>query len=247
MMNIFKADSLKKVFLHLGIIVLLAMGLLMFFFYVYLPKATHHDITIVVPKLIGMDASEMESFLEAKKLRYKINDSTYAPNTKANTILTQHPLPDTRVKENRMIYITVAAKNPPKVAMPQLVDLSVKGAQLTLKQHDLVLGELINVPGQQDMVYEQLMGRKKIEAGTMIPKGSKINLKVGNNSGTLIPIPDFVGMGISDAKSFASEMGVRINIIPDATATEGTITKQKPAYSDGAEIRTGEIIDVWIQ
>lgn len=247
MKNIFKADSLGKVFLHIGIMLLLFMGLLLFFFYVYLPKATHHDQTITVPKLIGMNAEELEDFLKSKSLRYKINDSTFSSEVKPNTILTQHPLPETKVKENRMIYITVAAKNPPKVAMPQLVDLSLKGAQLTLKQHDLVLGKIEHVPGQPDMVYEQLLGGKKIDPGTMIPKGTRINLKVGNNSGTTIEVPALTDMSIGDARAYAAEIGVLINVIPDATATEGIVKRQKPAAGDGAEMQTGETIDVWIE
>lgn len=247
MKNIFKADSLGKVFLHLGIILLLFLGLLLFFFYSYLPNATHHDKTITVPKLVGMSASELEDFLESKSLRYKINDSSFSSEVKPNTVLTQHPLPDTKVKENRMIYVTIAATNPPKVAMPQLVDLSIKGAQLTLKQHDLILGSIKSVPGQQDMVYEQLLGSKKIEPGTMIPKGTKINLKVGNNTGNSVPVPELIDMSITDAKDYAASVGVLINIIPDATATEGTIKKQKPAATDGAEMKTGETIDVWIE
>jgi beta-lactam-binding protein with PASTA domain len=247
MNNILKADSLKKVFLHLGIIFVLFMGLLIFFFYVYLPNATHHDQTITVPKLVGMNAEEVENFLKSKNLRFKINDSSYSTEVKPNTVLTQHPLPETKVKENRMIYVSVAAKNPPKVAMPQLVDLSINGAKLTLKQHDLVLGNVISVPGQTDLVYEQLVGSQKVEPGSMIPKGTRVNLKVGNNSGVDVPIPDFTGMSITDAKLMASELGVIIDIRPDANATEGTIVKQKPAFEEGAVIRSGETIDLWTE
>src|SRR6478735_428322 len=121
-MELFKADSLKKVFVHLGIIFILFIGLLIFFFYIYLPKATHHDETIVVPKLVGMNVAEIENFLDSKNLRYKINDSTFTPGVKPNTVMTQHPLPESTVKENRMIYITVSSKNPPEVEMPNLKD-----------------------------------------------------------------------------------------------------------------------------
>jgi eukaryotic-like serine/threonine-protein kinase len=196
-----------------------------------------------------MDASEVQAFLESKNLRYKINDSTYSQDVKVNTVLTQHPLPDTKVKENRMIYVTIAAKNPPKVAMPDLIteSLSLKGAQLKLKQHDLLLGQVISVPGQTDMVYDQLIGNKPVAPGTMIAKGTRINLKVGNSSGTEIAVPDFTGMSIADAKLMAGEYKVLINIIPDANITEGTITKQKPESEDGVVIRTGETIDVWTE
>jgi hypothetical protein len=65
MKEFFRVDSLKKVFLHLAIMLVLFMGLLLFFFYVYLPKTTRHDQTITVPKLVGMNVSELEEFLSS--------------------------------------------------------------------------------------------------------------------------------------------------------------------------------------
>lgn len=246
-MELFKADSLKKVFLHLGIIFILFIGLLIFFFYIYLPKATHHDESIVVPKLIGMNVQELEDFLNAKHLRYKINDSTFTPGVKAHTVLTQHPLPESTVKENRMIYITVASKNPPEVEMPNLKDASLKGAQIQLNQHGLVLGDVISVPGKQDMVYAQIVNGQIITPGTKIPKGTKVSLKVGNASGESIETPDFTGMDIQSAKAMAAEKGVMIEIQPNANATEGTIVRQKPSPDEVSTIKSGETIDVWTE
>ncbi|MBX9850471.1 MAG: PASTA domain-containing protein [Cytophagaceae bacterium] len=248
-MNFFKADSLKKVFLHLGIMFILFMGLLIFFFYVYLPNATHHNETITVPKLIGMNATEMDDFLSSRDLRFKINDSTYSPGVKAYTILNQHPLPNSKVKENRMIYITVAAKNPPNVAMPDFINFTtnIRQAQLQLKQHDLILVGTVEVPGEADIVYDQLSNGKRIAPGTMIPKGTRITLKVGKSDGQQIPVPELVGMDVNSARSYAQDLGLLIEVRPDPNATEGTIIKQKPESTDGATIQTGQTIDVWTE
>jgi eukaryotic-like serine/threonine-protein kinase len=245
--NIFKTDSFKKVLLHISVILTLFIGLLLFFFYVYLPRTTNHGETITVPKLIGMNSAQLEDFLSSRNLRYKINDSTYTPDAKPYTVLTQHPLPDSKVKENRMIYVTIATKNAPKVAMPALVDMSLKGAQLSLKQHDLLLGDILYVAGNQDMVYDQLVNGKKIEPGAMISKGTKIALKIGNSTGNAIETPDFRGMDIESAKAMAHDAGVLIEIRPDHNATTGTIVRQKPSPDETREIKTGETIDVWVE
>jgi beta-lactam-binding protein with PASTA domain len=244
-MELFRADSLKKVFLHLGIILVLFIGLLVFFFYVYLPNTTHHGETITVPNIVGKNAEELENFLDSKKLRYKINDSTFTPGAKPLTVLTQHPLPDAKVKENRMIYITVAAKNPPEVEMPDLKDFSLKNAQIQLNQHGLLLGEIIHIPGKADMVYDQIMNGRRITPGTKIPKGSRIVLKVGNAAGQEIAVPNFVGMSITDAKSLAAENGVILEIRPNPDATEGTIQRQKPSPDEVSTMKSGETVDVW--
>ena len=244
-MSFLRVDSLKKVFIHLGIILFLFTGLLVFFFYIYLPNATNHGQSITVPKLVGMNVEELTSFLNAKKLRYKINDSTYSADVKPNTVLTQHPLPDAKVKENRMIYITIASKNPPNVAMPNLVDLSLKGAEIQLNQHGLIRDKIIEVPGEEGLFYGQFLGNNKIEPGTMIPKGTRINLRVGKSSGETVEVPDFAGMDIGSAKGLAEMEGLNLEIRPDATVTEGTIVKQKPAA--GEPLNKGETVDVWTE
>lgn len=245
-MEVFKVDSLKKVFVHLGIILILFAGLLLFFFYVYLPKATHHDQTITVPKLTGMKVNELELFLKSKNLRFKINDSSYTPGVRAHTVLTQHPLPDSKVKENRMIYVTIASANPPKVAMPALKDLSLKGAQIQLSQLGLSVGPVVNVPGKQDMVYDQLVNGRPVDAGTMIPKGTKITLKVGS-SGEEIELPDFTGMDVESARAMAQEKGLRIEVLTPAFTPTDVIRKQKPSADEVSRIRSGETVDVWTE
>jgi len=246
-MELFRADSLKKVFLHFGIILLLFIGLLIFFFYVYLPKTTHHGETITVPNIVGMSSQELESYLDSRKLRFKINDSTYTPDAKPLTVLSQHPLPDAKVKENRMIYITIAAKNPPEVEMPDLKDFSLKNGQIQLSQHVLLVGDIIHIPGKADMVYDQIMNGRRIAPGTKIPKGSRIVLKVGNAEGQEIAVPDFVGKSITDAKALAAENGVILEIRPNADATEGIIQRQKPSPDEVSTMKSGETVDVWTE
>jgi beta-lactam-binding protein with PASTA domain len=244
-MSFLKVDSFKKVLVHLAIILMLFSGLLAFFFYIYLPEVTHHGETITVPKLVGMNVDELEKFLDAKKLRYKINDSTYNAGVKPNTVLTQHPLPDAKVKENRMIYITISAKNPPNVSMPNLIDYSLKGAQIQLNQHGLILDTIIEIPGKEGLVYGQFLGRNKIEPGTMIPKGTKIVLKVGKSSGQEVTIPDFVGMDVESARGLAQQEGLLLDIRPDPNVHTGYIIRQKPAA--GQTLHSGETVDLWTE
>ena len=131
--------------------------------------------------------------------------------------------------------------------MPNLKDQSLKGAQIMLNQYGLVSGEIISVPGKQDLVYEQIVNGTSIAPGTKIPKGTRVSLKVGNASNTEIQLPDFTGMDINRAKEMAAQYGLTIEIRPDPNATEGTIVRQKPSADEVSTIKSGEIIDVWTQ
>ncbi|HEY8401889.1 MAG TPA: PASTA domain-containing protein [Cytophagaceae bacterium] len=244
----FKANSLKDVFIHLGIITAIFFGLIILFFYVYLPATTHHGETITVPKLEGMSIDELEDFLASKDLRYQINDSSYAPGVKPLTVLTQHPTEGSKVKQNRKIYVTIASKNPPKVKMPKLIDGSLKSAEMTLKGYDLVKGDIKYIPSPYtNLVIDQLVDGKKILPGTYIPKGTKVDLVVGNGTGaTEIEVPELINRDIEEAKIYLAGLGLSVGIIkydPASDEIPGTVIKQKPS---AGKIRIGESIDIWV-
>lgn len=245
-----KPNSIKDVAIHIGIMLSIFVVIIVLFFYVYLPNTTHHGETIEVPKLIGLDKTQMEAVLEAKNLRYQINDSSYAPDKKANTILDQTPIAGAKVKENRKIYITLSTTTPPKIKMPKLIDGSLKSAEITLKGYGLELGDVKSVTSPYlNLVINQLYKGSPIAQGAYIPKGSKVDLQIGDGTGgEEISVPDLVGMPLEDAKNLLLEKGLNIGLEKVDTeskeAQEGIVTKQSPAKLTA--VRTGGMVDIWI-
>jgi beta-lactam-binding protein with PASTA domain len=249
-MKLFKAESVKDVFIHLGIIISIFITLILLFFYVYLPSATRHGEYITVPKLEGMNVEQIEKIIQEKGLRYEINDSTYKVDVKPYTILSQHPLPGSQVKENRRIYITIAAKNPPNLKMPELLDQSIRGAEMTLKSLGLQIGQITTTPNPNNIVLRQYLKGKEIKAGTSIPKGSKIDLLVGSGRGdTEVDIPNLTGQNLGEAVTTLEGMGLILGLTiydSESNLPEGTIIKQKPTYQTGVKLRSGDMVDVWV-
>jgi eukaryotic-like serine/threonine-protein kinase len=243
-----KVKSFKHVLIHFAIIASLLVGTLLVFFYVYLPSTTHHGETITVPNLQGMHIDELEKFLDSKNLRYQINDSSYSSEVKPLTVLSQHPLSGAKVKKDRKIYISVASLTPPKIKMPNLIDASLRSAEMTLKSYDLKLGDITYVPHFSTTVLKQQVDGKDILPNTYIAKGSKINLVIGNGSGSeRISAPDLVGMDADEAKVLITGQGLHVGserVDNTSNGKTGTITKQKPEA--GKSINIGEMIDIWI-
>ncbi|MBC7451315.1 MAG: PASTA domain-containing protein [Cytophagales bacterium] len=236
--------------LQLGIITGIFITLILLFFYWYLPSATHHNEYITVPKIEGLPLAQIENILEDKGLRYEINDSTFKTDVKPFTVLSQHPLAGSQVKENRRIYITIAAQNPPNLKMPELLDQSVRGAEMTLKSLGLLIGEVRTTPNPSNVVLKQYVKGVEIKAGTSIPKGSKIDLLVGSGRGTTeVDVPNLVGQNLDEAHTSLQTMGLILgltNYDSQSALPEGTVTKQKPAYQTGVKLRSGDMIDVWV-
>lgn len=267
-MSIFKINSWKDLLLHVGIIVTLGVLFIFIFFFVYLPVTTNHGETITVPDVTGVPVDELDEFLEVRNLRYEVQeDSGFSADLPPLTVLQQFPLPNAKVKENRKIYVSLNAENPPLVRMPKLVGGSVKNAQLILKTYDLKLGEIKYVPDLAlNYVLEQRLGERELLEGERIPKGSTINLVVGDGLGKqTLESPNLIGLDLESAQFAIVGSGLKIGEIThekegvavvkveledgtieyqDQPVAPGAVFKQRPPT--GRNMRLGQMVDLWI-
>ena len=244
-----KVTSFKQVLIHLAIVLVAGFIILFLFFNVYLPKATLHGESITVPDLQGHSYAELNDLMQKYQLRYEVNDSTFSTDFPPLTVMKQYPLPGAQVKENRKVFISLNAKNPPKVRMPNLVDGSVKNAQLVLQSFGLQLGEITYKPNlAANAVLEQLHRGKSINEGSYIAKGSKIDLVVGDGKGNnSFNIDNLMGMDLETAQFNIIGSGLQVGEITYESAPDkapNTVLRQIPPA--GAKVQTGETVDLWV-
>ena len=247
--NFLRAENRRDIFLHLFIVLLTAAVLLVGFFNVYLPYTTNHGETITVPSLKGMHVDKVESFLQERDLDFQIDDSTYNAGAQPFLVYQQFPAPGAKVKQHRKIYISINAKMPPMVKMPNLKNRSFINAQRELESAGLLLGEIKYVPDLQlNAVLSQMVGGKEIAEGQAIAKGSKIDLVVGDGlSNTEVAVPDLKGMPLDEAKDLLQGSGLQVGtvIYEDKPGTApNTITRQKPEAA--TKIKEGDMVDIWV-
>ena len=180
-MNNFFQFLKSKIFLINLLIALVLIASVFGFTYRWLDKYTKHGETISVPDLRGLSPEKVKDFLKDKHLRYEIVDSIYELKKRKGTVIEQDPLTDSKVKENRTIYLTVNAKMPPQVKMPNLMDVSYRQAEAILQTYGLKVGEVIYKPDlAKNAVLAQQYRGKEIKPETMIPKGAVIDLVLGD-------------------------------------------------------------------
>ena len=246
--NFLRAESRRDIYIHLLIVVLTAAVLIVGFFNLYLPYTTNHGETITVPNLNGMHKDQLEEFLNDRDLDFEINDSAFHAGSTPYLVNQQFPAAGAKVKRDRKIYISINAKNPPMIKMPNLKNRSFINAQRELESFGLQLGEIKYVPDlQMNAVLSQTIGGREIAEGTQIAKGSKIDLVVGDGlSNTELDVPDLKGMPLDEAKEVLTGSGLQIGTIisePGSGATN-TIIRQKP--QSGTKIREGDVVDIWV-
>jgi eukaryotic-like serine/threonine-protein kinase len=242
--------SIKKISIHVALIFGTVVLISFIFLKLFLPAYTNHGQTVSVPDLEGFDYQELGEYLAARDLKYEISlDSGFNAELKPQSVMKQNPKAGSKVKQGRKIYITLNAKNAPLIKMPNLVNSLLKNAQEVLGNMGLVRGEIIYVPDiGTNVVLEQKYRGRSIAEGFEIPKGSQIDLVVGDGLGNqIIDVPNLIGMDEIDAEFLIIGYGFRLgrlNYVMTDSVPQGTIIQQMPPA--GAQVKTGEAIDVWI-
>jgi beta-lactam-binding protein with PASTA domain len=215
---------------------------------------THHGESVIVPEIKGMNFDKAVVKLDDLDLEYMVIDTSFDPNKSPNSILDQNPLPGSRVKENRVIYLTVNSKTPPNREVPDLIGKSsLKFATIQLESRGFKLGEPIYKPNPDlNAVLDVLYKGRSVKKGEMLPLGSEIVLVLGNGMGnTKIDIPFLIGLTYSEALAVLQENGLTIGaLVPDASVSDTTsakVYKQIPEPNFGDQLRIGEPIDIFIK
>jgi beta-lactam-binding protein with PASTA domain len=144
---------------------------------------TQHGTYYTVPDYTGKRIGDVNLGSEPAKFEFVVIDSVFDLSRPAGTVLHQDPYPDSKVKENRKIYLTIVSTIPEKTSMPDLKYLTLRQAINTLESIGLKTGKIVYIPTfDEDAVQQQRFDGKVILPGTRLDKGSKIDLTVGMGS-----------------------------------------------------------------
>ncbi len=197
---------------------------------------TRHGEGIPVPQLKGLSVEKAMALLKDQGFDYKI-DSVYVLDETPGSVVEQDPDPGTNVKENRTIYLTVVTRQAPPVALPDLESLTYREAVATIANYGLKVGDTTFKPDIANHVLEVRFAGQIIKPGTKLPKGSRIDLVLGNGEGpSEVDIPDPVNQGLTEAKCAIRGAGLTLGIITyQGAITDSTnvvVVAQSPAKTD---------------
>lgn len=162
---------------------------------IFLSIRTRHGKEVVVPDLSGLVASDASHAASAAGLQTVILDSVYMKRVARGAVVSQNPKAGSHVKPGRKISLTINSMMPKKVAMPNLVHVSLRQAIAELNSKGLLLGRLDYVADiATNNVLRQKYRGSDIAAGKEIYTGSTIDLVLGlNGSDALTFVPNLRG------------------------------------------------------
>ncbi len=248
-MGLFYFLGQKKFYLQLLIAMVLTLVLIWGVFK-FLAVFTHHGEVYLVPNFSGQTLPALKQKGFDQYFDLMVIDSVYDVRHAPGSIVMQNPLPGSKVKIGRHVYLTIVAKMPEMVDMPDLRNLSLRQALVLLEGRGLNVKNLQYVNYfAKNAIVDQLYEGEPVETGTMIRKGMAIGLVVGKgNHPVPVPLPFLIGKKMKEAHAalYYSSLNVGKEYFLDGNdTTHARVYKTEPSFNSHSLLDMGSPVNIW--
>lgn len=144
---------------------------------------TRHGQVITVPDVRMHTLENAEHVLESLGLEVEVTDTGYVKTLAPGTVLAQSIADGTKVKEGRVVYLTINGDESPTLVLPDIIDnSSLREAQARLKSLGFKLGGTEYVTGEKDWVYGVKCGNRMLRTGDRVPVDDILIIQAGNGA-----------------------------------------------------------------
>jgi beta-lactam-binding protein with PASTA domain len=248
-----KAYLKSQSFLQQIIILVLITILGLFMSKWLLRSITHHGDVISVPNFEGLTIDQATKIAEDKNLFLEIVDSVYLASGKRGSVVEQNPQFNTRVKENRTIFITIKAFSAEKTEMPDLHNISLQQAKAELENYGLKIGKINYTAGYENVIIEQSYKGAIIAPNTKIAKRERIDLLLGRGDYAYTNMVDLNGLTLDDAYNRLTSAYLNIGrvnydntVLTSADSASAQVWKQEPTIINSQKQNFGTRIEIWL-
>lgn len=214
---------------------------------------TDHGDFVVVPNIKGKSMYDAKKELGDYDLDYMVSDSTYDESKPPLSVLDQQPRKGAKVKADRKIYITLNASAPPSVKIPSIIDNSRRQAELILRSWGLKLGQLIYIPDMaKDAVLNIQVNGKIVKPGTVVPKGTSVDLVLGDGFGNqMAEVPPVTDMTVLEARAVLEAVHLNVGMLLAEGKIDDTLAAyvydQDPKFGQPGKLGPGNTVNLFIR
>lgn len=227
---------MMKLFLKLAIFILIAgITLAVVMDLLVMPAYTNYNEGLTVPDVTKLSLEQAGENLEETGLRYEILERRSHTAYPANFIIDQEPAARSIVKPNRKVYLTVNTDVTPQTVVPNVVNMSLRNAEIQLENHGLTVG----TRSYETSRFRNTILRQSAAAGDTVSRGTVVNLAVSDGLGSrIVAVPDVMGLRLSEAQQQLINAGLRVDEIkfrPAQDTIPNTILEILPDKEELAE------------
>ncbi|MGC1188926.1 MAG: PASTA domain-containing protein [Candidatus Acidiferrales bacterium] len=196
---------------------------------------------VAMPDLVGKSTPEARGLLESAKLEIKISDRVFS-SLPAGDVVRQSPPAGEMMKVGQDAHV-VLSLGAQTISIPQLIDESLRAAEIELLRAGLQPGEvstcyLPGLPPDAIVVQDPAPGMRAVTP--------RVDLLVSEGDRPVdYVMPSFVGLTETDAMREIAAAGLRIgklNVLATAAAAKDTVVAETPAA--GARVGADVAIDL---
>lgn len=167
----------------------------------WLDTWTAHGHYELVPEVKGLSYDEACRQLHEAGFSPELTDSIYDTKSRPGTVIDQNPKTGTKVKEGRVVYLTITAFSPKTVTIPTLTDVSVRQARSVLEGLGISRINVVEVPSEfRGLVIAVKRDGQPVTAGARIPVTAVLTLEVG--TGYVEGTDSIAGEEVNSSDSF---------------------------------------------
>ncbi len=171
---------------------------------VWLRSYTRHDDLTLLPSVKYLSVEEAADIFKRHNLKYEIIDSVFNDRATPGMIVEQVPAADTKVKEERTIYLTINAYSPKSAKIPAIINTSIRQAEAQLKSVGFKnISVRLEPSPYKGLVLDVKHDGKSISENEKLPTSSRITLIVGE--GEQVAESDSTAEGNDDEMMFVIE------------------------------------------
>ncbi len=195
-----------------------------------------HGQEVAVPALVGMTPAEAERAIGGVGLQMSIERQYYSPNIPDGRIMSQLPLPATKVRRGWQVRVAESL-GPTRVTIPDVTGQSEHAAELNIRRRGLDIASMaaMPVPG---IPPDQVLAQNP-SANTTDVLAPNVNLLVTSDSQPqAFVMPSFIGQPLGTVSQTLQDAGFRlgnvsvapppISEVSDANGSSSTPAPQSP-------------------
>lgn len=214
-----------------------------------LARFTRHGTEFPVPNMERMNYDEAVE-LYKDEFTFILLDSIYVKNFPEGAVYQQNPKPGAMVKKGRNMYVIRTSIAPEIVKMPNLRNLSLRQAMVSLNIAGLKVDKLEFVEYfARNAVIEQKIDGKVVNPKEEVVKGTAVTLIVGLGTGNKTTnLPDLVGTNIANVQEVINNASLNLGneiFIDDGDPEHLFVSRMDPYYSPDVLVPLGSTVNVW--
>jgi eukaryotic-like serine/threonine-protein kinase len=188
-----------------------------------------HGQEVQVPAIIGMTPSEAERTVVGLGLQIEIERQYYSPQIPEGRIVTQLPLPGTKVRRGWQVRVA-QSMGPQRVSIPDVTRQSERAAELNIRRRGLEVSstaemQLPGTPADQVLAQSPPANASEVSA----PKTSLLLTKAADPPAYVMP--SFVGQPLGSASRILQDAGFKlgnVSVAPPAVNAAPQDTASPP-------------------